>query len=82
MALDPDTRGQLQKTARLWVLSLVCASVGAYAVWRSNDLVVGVLAFLVALGVFGLPLWAYERARSRRDEQGPPAAGRGPAGRK
>lgn len=68
MDLDPGTRSQLFKTARLWLLAVVCASVGAAAVWRTNDVTIGVLAFLTALGVLGLPLWGYERSRRARKE--------------
>ena len=68
MALDPDVRAQAFQSGRLWLLALVCASVGAFVVWRTDDVGVGILAFLTALGVFGLPLWAYERSRRRREE--------------
>lgn len=69
MALDPDIRSQLFKTVRLWALALVCASVGAAVVWRTNDVNVGILAFVTALAVFGVPLWAYERSRRAREQR-------------
>ena len=54
---------QLVKTARLWLLSLVCASVGATTIWATNSLAIGVLAFLASLVVLGPILWVYERRR-------------------
>ncbi len=46
-------RKQLLKSARLWVLSLICASVGAATVWATGSVATGVLAFLGALVVLG-----------------------------
>ena len=67
MDIDPDIRRQLYQQARLWSLSLVCATVGALVIWRSGRLAPGILAFLVALALLGPVLWAYERrARARR----------------
>jgi hypothetical protein len=64
MDIDPDIRRQLHQQARLWALSLVCATVGALVIWRTGHLGPGILAFLAALAVLGPVLWAYER-RSR-----------------
>ena len=61
--LDPDQRRQLAKQARLWTLSLICASVGAVAVWRTDNLVAGILAFAGCAAVLGFALWLYERRR-------------------
>jgi hypothetical protein len=58
---DPELRKQLLKSGRLWLLSLVCASVGAYTVWSTGSVGSGVLAFLAALVVLGPILWLYER---------------------
>ena len=63
MAMDPHTRSELARQARLWLLSLVCATIGAATVWRTNSLGTGVLAFLVAVAVLGGALWAYEKRR-------------------
>jgi hypothetical protein len=65
MALDPDVRRQLAKQLRLWLLSLVCATLGATVVWRTGDLLVGVLAFLATVAVLGSLLWVYEAASVR-----------------
>lgn len=69
MALDPNIRSQLIKTARLWAFAVVCASVGAAAVWWTDELNIGILAFLAAFVAFGVPLWAYERSRRAREER-------------
>ena len=63
MTPEPSTRADLAKQARLWLLSLICASVGAFVVWRTGALVPGVGAFLITLAVLGPVLWAYERRR-------------------
>ncbi|HEU5484339.1 MAG TPA: hypothetical protein VFU98_05485 [Microlunatus sp.] len=63
MALEPRTRHELTKQARLWSLSLVCATVGAIVVWRTNALLPGIGAFLVTLAVLGPLLYVYERRR-------------------
>ena len=51
--------------ARLWLLALPCAAAGSSVVWRTDDVVLGVVAFLVALAVLGPFLWVYERRRKR-----------------
>ena len=57
-------RRDLAKQGRLWALSLlVCASVGAFVVWRTDELLPGIGAFLTALVVLGSGLYAYERRR-------------------
>jgi hypothetical protein len=53
----------LAKQARLWTLSLVCATVGAVTVWRTDQLLPGIGAFLLTLVVLGSILYAYERRR-------------------
>lgn len=70
--LDPKRRAELGQYGRLWLLALPCAAVGAYVVSRTNDLFVGILAFLVALVVLGPFLWVYERRRKRRARPSPP----------
>ena len=72
MEIDPKRRAELGQYGRLWLLALPCAAAGAYVVSRTDDLVLGVLAFLVALAVLGPFLFVYERRRKRRD-QAPPA---------
>jgi hypothetical protein len=64
--LDPKRREELGQTARLWLLGLPCAAVGAYVVWRTDAVAPGILAFLVTLAVLGPFLWVYERRRRRR----------------
>ena len=58
---DPEMKQELLKTARLWLLSLVCASVGAATIWATTSLAIGVLAFLASVVVLGPLLWLYER---------------------
>jgi uncharacterized membrane protein YfcA len=70
--LDPKRRAELGQYLRLWLLAIPCAAVGAYVVSRTDDLVLAILAFLVALAVLGPILWVYERRRKRRG-QGPVA---------
>ena len=53
MPLDPDNRRQFAKTGRLWLLALVCATVGSVTVWRTDNLGAGVLAFLATLALLG-----------------------------
>ena len=64
--LDPKRRAELGQTARLYLLALPCAAAGSYVVWRTDDLRLGIAAFLVALAVLGPLLWLYERRRRRR----------------
>ena len=66
--LDPKRRTELGQTARLWLLGVPCAATGSYVVSRTDDIVLGVLAFLVALAVLGPFLWLYERRRRRRGQ--------------
>ena len=63
--LDPKRRAELGQYARLWLLALPCAAAGSYVVWRTDDVALGVVAFLVALAVLGPFLWVYERRRKR-----------------
>ncbi|MDN5762109.1 MAG: hypothetical protein L0H41_07325 [Microlunatus sp.] len=60
-----DPRRDIAKQVRLWVLSLICATVGAVVVWRTDALLPGVSAFLLSLAVFGSALWIYERRRDQ-----------------
>ncbi|HEY0240313.1 MAG TPA: hypothetical protein VGC37_16890 [Friedmanniella sp.] len=64
--LDPKRRRELGQYLRLWLLALPCAAAGSFVQWRTNDLFLGILAFLVALAVLGPILWVYERRRRRR----------------
>lgn len=61
MPLEPEDRRQLAKQGRLWLLSAICATVGAVTVWRADSLVTGIVAFLLSLAVLGPLLWLYER---------------------
>lgn len=60
-AQDPQLRRQVAQQARLWLLALVCATVGAGVVARTDRLAPGIGAFLLALVVFGPLLWLYEK---------------------
>ena len=62
---DPDERRHLAQQARLWTLSLICATIGSLTVWRTGSLATGILAFTAATSVFGGALWLYERRRRR-----------------
>jgi Flp pilus assembly protein TadB len=67
--LDPKRRAELGQYGRLWLLAVPCAAAGSYVQWRTNDLALGILAFLVVLAVLGPFLWLYERRRKRRTRQ-------------
>ena len=58
MPANDDTRRELAKQARLWLLSLICATAGALTIWRTNQLTTGILVFLATLTVLGSLLWA------------------------
>jgi hypothetical protein len=60
---DPDTRSQLAKEGRLWLLSLVCATIGALTVWLTSSIPYGVGAFVASVLVLGGLLRAYEKRR-------------------
>lgn len=62
---DSDLLARVGKEARLWGLAVVCATIGALAVWRWG-LPVGVAAFLLSLVVLGIPLYQYEKRRGSR----------------
>ncbi len=63
MPEDPQTRRQLAKQGRLWLLSLVCAVAGTATIVATDSLGRGVAAFLIAVLVLGPLLWLYERRR-------------------
>ena len=60
---DPELRRKLAQQGRLWLLSLICASAGAYTVWSRNSVSAGVVVFLICLAVLGSALWLYEKRR-------------------
>jgi hypothetical protein len=60
---DPNTRGQLAKQGRLWLLSLVCATAGAVTIQQTASLAMGVAVFLGCVAVLGPLLWIYEKKR-------------------
>ena len=60
---DPDLGKKLFKELRLWLLSLVCASIGAATIWATDSLGIGVLVFLASAVVLGPLLWLYEKRR-------------------
>jgi hypothetical protein len=71
---DPELRKKLLKSVRLWVLSLICASVGSVTIWATDSIGLGVLAFLGSLVVLGAMLWLYEKVspdRMQRGNRGP-----------
>ena len=63
MERDPELRAKLAKEGRLWALALVCATVGAITVALTDDVLPGVLAFLVTVAVLGPLLRRYEKRR-------------------
>ena len=63
MNQDREPREALAKEGRLWLLSLVCATAGAFTVWRTDSLSSGVVVFAICVGVLGSALWAYEKRR-------------------
>lgn len=63
MERDPELSAKLAKEGRLWALALVCATVGAIAVALTDDVLPGVLAFLVTVAVLGPLLRRYEKRR-------------------
>ncbi len=65
MIEDPETRRQLAKQGRLWLLSLACATIATVAIVKTGSLGTGVIVFLICVAVLGAVLWAYERRRSR-----------------
>jgi hypothetical protein len=60
---DPNTRRQLAKQGRLWLLSLVCATAGAVTIQQTASLAMGVAVFLGCVAVLGPLLWIYEKKR-------------------
>ena len=63
---DPDTRRQLAKQGRLWLMSLVCAAAGAVTIQRTASLAIGVAVFLSCVLVLGPLLWIYEKKRRNK----------------
>ena len=63
---DPELRAKLAKEGRLWGLALVCATVGGLTVAVTDSVPIGVLAFLVVIGVLGPLLRRYEKRRQQR----------------
>ena len=63
---DPETRRQLAKQGRLWLMSLVCAAAGAVTIQRTASLAIGVAVFLTCVVVLGPLLWIYEKTRRDR----------------
>ena len=62
----PETRRQLAKQGRLWLMSLVCATAGAVTIQQTASLAIGVAVFLCCVVVLGPLLWIYERKRRDR----------------
>jgi hypothetical protein len=58
-----ETRRQLAKQGRLWLMSLVCATAGAVTIQRTASLAIGVVVFLGCVVVLGPVLWIYEKKR-------------------
>ena len=59
----------MAKTARLWVLSLICASAGAYTIYRTTSLPLGIGVFALVLIVLGSLLFGYERVHAKRRQR-------------
>jgi hypothetical protein len=62
----PETRRQLAKQGRLWLMSLVCAAAGALTIQRTASLAIGVAVFLGCVILIGPLLWIYEKKRRDR----------------
>jgi Flp pilus assembly protein TadB len=62
---DPDTRRQLGKLGRLWLLSLICATIATVVLSRTDSLPTAILVFLVCVALLGSLLWVYERRKRR-----------------
>ena len=60
---DPTLRRNIAQQGRLWLLSLICASAGAFTVWARDSVPAGVLVFLICVAVLGPALWIYEKRR-------------------
>ena len=58
-----EQRDQVKKTARLWALSLICATAGAGTVWLTDSLPYGIGAFAISLLILAPLLWRYEKRR-------------------
>ena len=68
MVVAPETRRQLAKQGRLWLMSLVCATAGAVTIQQTGSLAIGVAVFLTCVLVLGPLLWIYEKKhRDRAD---------------
>ena len=65
MIEDPETRRRLAQQGRLWLLSLVCATIATLVLTRTGSLATAIVVFLSCVVVLGSVLWLYER-RSRR----------------
>lgn len=74
-----DTRVEIAKQVRLWVLSLICASAGAATVYGTGSLVRGIGVFLIVLVVLGPLLLLYEKKQAARRRA---ASGRPPITRR
>jgi hypothetical protein len=64
----PETRRQLAKQGRLWLMSLVCAAAGAVTIQQTASLAIGVAVFLGCVIVLGPLLWIYEKRRRDRGD--------------
>jgi hypothetical protein len=62
---DPELRAKLAKEGRLWALAAICAAIGAVTVALADEVLPGVLAFLVAVAVLGPLLGRYEKRHRR-----------------
>ncbi len=75
MIEDPETRRQLAKQGRLWLMSLICAVAGTVAITRTGSLATGILVFVICVAVLGPLLWVYER----RKRPSPPSSSSPPS---
>ena len=62
---DSETRRQIAKQGRLWLLSLLCAIAGTITIVETNSLGRGIVAFLVAVALLGPVLFIYEKRHRR-----------------
>jgi Flp pilus assembly protein TadB len=62
---DPKTRRQLAQQGRLWLLSLVCATIATLVLTQTGSLRTAIVVFLGCVVVLGPLLWLYERRKRR-----------------
>lgn len=62
--VDAPVRRELARQGRSWLLSLICVTAGALAIWWTDSLVAGAVAVVATAAVLGLLVWARSRNTS------------------